>query len=166
MPKAKVIKVNALDSIKMDFSTLGIRTNLRDFQLAFLLNKHWDCNLVCRPEGEDVYRNDALWYFSVYDGHHREGLRMCLISLYSHVTDYHATSGLTLFDAPTQVHLLPTLKAWDYLLIVENMEFAFDLEAQLKQAESITTAQYFEAHTQLNTQETHLLYEISNSQQH
>lgn len=166
MAKSKIIKVNALDSLKMDFSILGIRSAMRDYQLAFLLNKTKGCSLVCRPDAVDVYRNDSTWFFSVYDGNHREGGELCLISLVSLTADDSSSFGETLFDTPAQMHLLPTLKTWDYLLIVENMEFAFDLEQQLKKVPSIATTQYFEAHTQLNTQETHLLYEIRNSQQY
>ncbi|CAI8445630.1 MAG: Uncharacterised protein [Cryomorphaceae bacterium] len=46
--------------------------------------------------------------------------------------------------------------------MAENSDFAFDLEHALKRNDRITTAQYFEAHTQLTQQETHLLYEIRN----
>jgi hypothetical protein len=69
----------------------------------------------------------------------------------------------SLFQSVPEKHLLPTVKHWDYLLIVENSDFAFDLETALKRNEKITTAQYFEAHTQLTQRETHLLYEIRNA---
>jgi hypothetical protein len=66
----------------------------------------------------------------------------------------------SLFDSVPEKHLLPSVKHWDYVLMVENADFAFDLETVLKRNERITTAQYFEAHTQLTQRETHLLYEI------
>jgi len=68
----------------------------------------------------------------------------------------------SLFDSVPEKHLLPSVKHWDYVLMVENADFAFDLETVLKRNERITTAQYFEAHTQLTQRETHLLYEIRN----
>ena len=50
----------------------------------------------------------------------------------------------------------------DYVLMAENDDFAVDLESALKRNPKITTASYFEAHTQLTQTETHLLYEIRN----
>ena len=70
---------------------------------------------------------------------------------------------MSLFDNTVpEKHLLPSIKHWDYVLMAENAEFAFDLESALKRNSKITTASYFEAHTQLTQTETHLLYEIRN----
>ena len=73
------------------------------------------------------------------------------------------SQDLNLFESTPEKHLLPSLKHWDYLLMAENAEFAFDLESALKRNPKITTASYFEAHTQLTQPETHLLYEIRNN---
>ena len=74
-----------------------------------------------------------------------------------------ASQEMSLFDNTVpEKHLLPSIKHWDYVLMAENAEFAFDLESALLSNPKITTASYFEAHTQLTQTETHLLYEIRN----
>jgi hypothetical protein len=87
---------------------------------------------------------------------------LCMVANLSSGAQTKVKEAWSLFDSVPEKHLLPSVKHWDYVLMVENADFAFDLETVLKRNERITTAQYFEAHTQLTQRETHLLYEIRN----
>lgn len=147
----------------MNFSTLGIRSELKDFELAYWLNYHYDLKLVARQNVEDFELAGSVWEYNVYDGCDHKGERLCLVMNISSGSQAPEQSELSLFDSTLpEKHLLPSIKHWDYLLIAENDEFAYDLESALKKNTKITTASYFEAHTQLTQTETHLLYEIQN----
>ena len=159
---AKVKHINALEREKMNFSTLGIRTSLRDFELAYWLNLHYGLRFVCRPETLDTWEKDATWEYTVFDGSDINGEALCLVMNLSCDATLKEEKGPSLFESTPEKHRLTSVKHWDYVLMAENAEFAFDLESALKRNPKITTAQYFEAHTQLTQSETHLLYEIRN----
>lgn len=159
---AKVKHLNALERVKMNFSTLGIRTPLRDFELAYWLNLHYGLQLICRPETLDTWEKDITWEYTVFDGNDFNGERVCLVMNLSCNATLEESQTPSLFESTPEKHLLPSVKHWDCVLMAENAEFAFDLESALKRNSKITTAQYFEAHTQLTQTETHLLYEIRN----
>jgi len=147
----------------MNFSTLGIRSELKDYELAYWLNYHYDLKLVARQDVEDFELAGSVWEYNVYDGSDHKGERLCLVMNISSGSQAPKESELSLFDSTLpEKPLLPSIKHWDYLLIAENDEFAYDLESALKRNTKITTASYFEAHTQLTQTETHLLYEIQN----
>lgn len=147
----------------MNFSTLGIRSELKDYELAYWLNYHYDLKLVARQDVEDFELAGSVWEYNVYDGCDHKGEKLCLVMNISSGSQAPEQSELSLFDSTLpEKHLLPSIKHWDYLLIAENDEFAYDLESALKKNTKITTASYFEAHTQLTQTETHLLYEIQN----
>jgi len=147
----------------MNFSTLGIRSELKDYELAYWLNYHYDLKLVARQDVEDFELAGSVWEYNVYDGYDHKGEKLCLVMNISSGSQAPEQSELSLFDSTLpEKHLLPSIKHWDYLLIAENDEFAYDLESALKKNTKITTASYFEAHTQLTQTETHLLYEIQN----
>lgn len=147
----------------MNFSTLGIRSELKDYELAYWLNYHYDLKLVARQDVEDFELAGSVWEYNVYDGCDHKGEKLCLVMNISSGSQEPKQSELSLFDSTLpEKHLLPSIKHWDYLLIAENDEFAYDLESALKKNTKITTASYFEAHTQLTQTETHLLYEIQN----
>lgn len=147
----------------MNFSTLGIRSELKDYELAYWLNYHYDLKLVARQDVEDFELAGSVWEYNVYDGCDHKGEKLCLVMNISSGSQAPEKSELSLFDSTLpEKHLLPSIKHWDYLLIAENDEFAYDLESALKKNTKITTASYFEAHTQLTQSETHLLYEIQN----
>jgi len=147
----------------MNFSTLGIRSELKDYELAYWLNYHYDLKLVARQDVEDFELAGSVWEYNVYDGCDHKGEKLCLVMNISSGSQAPEKSELSLFDSTLpEKHLLPSIKHWDYLLIAENDEFAYDLESALKKNTKITTASYFEAHTQLTQTETHLLYEIQN----
>ena len=147
----------------MNFSTLGIRSELKDYELAYWLNYHYDLKLVARQDVEDFELAGSVWEYNVYDGCDHKGEKLCLVMNISSGSQAPEQSELSLFDTTLpEKHLLPSIKHWDYLLIAENDEFAYDLESALKKNTKITTASYFEAHTQLTQTETHLLYEIQN----
>lgn len=147
----------------MNFSTLGIRTPLKDYELAYWLNKKFGMKLVCRPKEEDSYVDGSIWKYNVYDGVDPHGERLCLVNNHSAWVEGQPQEELTLFQSTPQRHLLLSVKQWDYLLLAENQDFALELEEELKRDPRITTALYFEAHTQMTQQETHLLYEIRTS---
>ena len=44
---AKVQHIDALKRIKMNFSTVGIRTPLKDYELAYWMNVQYGMQLVC-----------------------------------------------------------------------------------------------------------------------
>jgi hypothetical protein len=147
----------------MNFSTLGIRSELKDYELAYWLNYHYDLKLVARQDVEDFELSGSVWEYNVYDGSDHKGERLCLVMNISSGSQATEESELSLFGSTLpEKPLLPSIKHWDYLLIAENDEFAYDLESALKRNTKITTASYFEAHTQLTQTETHLLYEIQN----
>ena len=147
----------------MNFSTLGIRSELKDYELAYWLNYHYDLKLVARQDVEDFELAGSVWEYNVYDGCDHKGEKLCLVMNISSGSQAPEQSELSLFDSTLpEKHLLPSIKHWDYLLIAENDEFAYDLESALKKNTKITTASYFEAHTRLTQTETHLLYEIQN----
>ena len=160
---ARVTKINALAGEKMDFSTLGIRSELKDYELAYWLNLYFDLKLIGRPEPTDVQSSGGVWEYNVFDGVDYKGEGLCMVTNNSSGTKDGIATDLNLFESTPEKHLLPSLKHWDYLLMAENAEFAFDLESALKRNPKITTASYFEAHTQLTQTETHLLYEIRNN---
>jgi hypothetical protein len=160
---AKVQHIDALKRMKMKFSTVGIRTPLKDYELAYWMNVHYGMRLVCRPEVVDEWDEGRVWEYNVFDGIDPNGEPICMIMNLSAGVQLPEENNWSLFQSVPEKHLLPTVKHWDYLLIVENSDFAFDLETALKRNEKITTAQYFEAHTQLTQRETHLLYEIRNA---
>tara|TARA_B100001113_G_scaffold191201_1_gene156712 strand:- start:117 stop:602 length:486 start_codon:yes stop_codon:yes gene_type:complete len=160
---AKVQHIDALKRIKMNFSTVGIRTPLKDYELAYWINVLYGMGLACRPEVIDEWDKGIVWEYNVFDGKDPNGEPLCMIMNLSIGAQKQEPSEWSLFESAPEKYLLPTVKHWDYLLIVENSDFAFDLESALKMNEKITTAQYFEAHTQLTRRETHLLYEIRNS---
>ena len=161
MPRVK--HINALSNEKMNFSTLGIRSELKDFELAYWLNHNYDLKLIARPEVTDVQIAGSIWEYNVYDGTDHKGESLCLVMNVSSGTRQEASETPSLFESTVpEKHLLPTIKHWDYVLMAENDEFALDLELALKRNPKITTASYFEAHTQLTQTETHLLYEIRN----
>jgi hypothetical protein len=118
--------------------------------------------LVCRPDPEDEWENNVVWEYNVFDGSDPFGESLCMVANLSSGAQLETVEAPSLFDSVPEKHLLPSVKHWDYVLMVENADFAFDLETVLKRNERITTAQYFEAHTQLTQRETHLLYEIRN----
>lgn len=159
---AKAKQINALAGIKMNFSTLGIRTGLKDYELAYWLNVHYSLNLVCREKPIDTWEEKAVWEYNVFDGTDNNGEPLCMVMNISSGAQLDEEAGWSLFESTPEKHLLPSVKHWDYLIMTENSDFAFDLEHALKRNDKITTAQYFEAHTKLTTQETHLLYEIRN----
>ena len=159
---AKITRINALSGEKMNFSTLGIRSELRDYELAYWLNVNYDLRLISRTEVSDVYNDGSIWEYNVFDGIDPKGERLCLVVNMSSGAKTEEQAGPSLFDSTPEKHLLPSIKHWDYVLMAENTEFAFDLESALKRNTRITTASYFEAHTQLTQSETHLLYEIRN----
>lgn len=159
---SKVLQINALDEVKMNFSTLGIRTSMRDYQVAYYLNKDFQLNFKCRPEPEEKWESETTWLYNVYDGIDQNLDKIVLINLHNFGAINPPDSGFGLFESVTQKHLLPSVKLWDYLLVVENVEFAFELEFELKRHPKIATAQYFEANKKLTQRETHLLYEIRN----
>jgi hypothetical protein len=160
---AKVQYLDALKRIKMNFSVVGVRTPLKDYELAYWMNVLYKMQLVCRKEAVDEWSDNVVWEYNVFDGKDPNGEPLCMITNQSIGNQENSSSALTLFDSAPEKHLLPTVKHWDYILIIENSEFAFDLEGILKGNDKITTAQYFEAHTQLTQRETHLLYEIRNA---
>jgi hypothetical protein len=159
---AKMKHINALERVKMNFSTVGVRTTLRDFELAYWLNLQYGLTLVCRPDPLDTWEESAVWEYNVFDGKDQNGEAICMIMNISSGANTNKVEGWSLFESMPEKHLLPSVKHWDYVLIAESSDFAFDLESALKKNPKITTAQYFEAHTQLTQQETHLLYEIRN----
>lgn len=163
MAKQKVHNINALSKVKMDFSTLGIRSSLRDYELAYWLNFQYGFKFISRPDVEKAWDEGTIWEYNVYDGNDPNGEHLCLINNLSSGVQEKEKSDWSLFESAPEKHLLPSVKHWDYVLIAENAEFAFDLESALKRNDKITTAQYFEAHTQLTQRETHLLYEIRNT---
>lgn len=147
----------------MNFSTVGIRSELKDYELAYWLNYHYDLKLIARQDAEDFELAGSIWEYNVYDGSDHKGERLCLVMNISSGSLSSEPYELSLFDSTLpEKHLLPSIKHWDYLLIAENDAFAYDLESALKKNTKITTASYFEAHTQLTQTETHLLYEIQN----
>lgn len=161
MPKVK--HINALKGEKMNFSTLGIRSELKDYELAYWLNHFYKLELVARTKVADVELEGSVWEYNVFDGKDHKGEGLCMIMNVSSGSRQKASQELSLFDNTVpEKHLLPSVKHWDYVLMAENTEFAFDLESALKRNPKITTASYFEAHTQLTQTETHLLYEIRN----
>tara|TARA_B100000900_G_scaffold395416_1_gene393781 strand:+ start:922 stop:1410 length:489 start_codon:yes stop_codon:yes gene_type:complete len=161
MPRIK--HVNALSNEKMNFSTLGIRSELKDYELAYWLNYNYDLGLIARLDVTDVQINGSIWEYNVYDGTDHNGETLCLVMNVSSGWRPEANETQNLFGSVLpKKHLLTTVKHWDCVLIAENNEFAVDLETALKRNSKITTASYFEAHTQLTQSETHLLYEIRN----
>ena len=161
---SKVKHLNALNGVKMNFSSLGLRTELRDYQLAYVLNKDFSMGLRCRENPEEYWTDGTTWQYNVYDGYDYTSQKIVLINLQSFNAMDVEPQGWNLFESDPKRHLLPSINHWDYLLVLENDEFAFDLEPLLKKHSKISTAQYFEAHTQLTQQETHLLYEIRTGQ--
>ena len=160
---AKVRHLNALSKIKMNFSTLGIRTPMKDHELAYWLNLQYGLQLVCRERPEEEWDDGTRWEYNVFDGQDPSGERLCLVMNLSSGVEKKEEEAWSLFESIPEKHLLPSVKHWDYVLMAENTDFAFDLESALKRNDKITTAQYFEAHTQLTQRETHLLYEIRNA---
>ena len=159
---ARVKHIDALSQLKMNFSAVGVRSPLKDYELAYWLNIQCGMRLVCRPEPEDEWENAVVWEYIVFDGSDPFGEALCMVANLSSGAQTKVEEAWSLFDNVPEKHLLPSVKHWDYVLMVENADFAFDLETVLKRNERITTAQYFEAHTQLTQRETHLLYEIRN----
>jgi hypothetical protein len=159
---AKTRHINALNGVKMNFSTVGVRTGLKDYELAYWLNVHYQLNFVCREKPIDTWEEKAVWEYNVFDGSDSNGEHLCLVMNISSGAQLEESGGWSLFESMPEKHLLPSVKHWDYVIMAENSDFAFDLEYALKRNDRITTAQYFEAHTQLTQQETHLLYEIRN----
>jgi hypothetical protein len=160
---AKVKHINALSKLKMNFITLGIRTPLKDHELAYWLNFQYGLGLICREKPEEEWDSGTHWEYNVFDGEDHNGEGLCLIMNISSGVQREKETAWSLFESVPEKHLLPSVKHWDYVLIAENADFAFDLESVLKRNPKITTAQYFEAHTQLTQRETHLLYEIRNA---
>ena len=70
---ARVTKINALASEKMDFSTLGIRSELKDYELAYWLNLYFDLKLIARLEPTDVQSGGGVWEYNVFDGVDHKG---------------------------------------------------------------------------------------------
>lgn len=159
---ARVKHIDALSKLKMNFSAVGVRSPLKDYELAYWLNVQYGMRLVCRPDPEDEWENNVVWEYNVFDGSDPFGESLCMVANLSSGAQLETVEAPGLFDSVPEKHLLPSVKHWDYVLMVENADFAFDLETVLKRNERITTAQYFEAHTQLTQRETHLLYEIRN----
>jgi len=60
---------------------------------------------------------------------------LCMIMNLSIGAQEQEPSEWSLFESAPEKHLLPSVKHWDYLLIVENSDFAFDLESVLKKNE-------------------------------
>jgi hypothetical protein len=52
---AKTRHINALNGVKMNFSTVGVRTGLKDYELAYWLNVHYQLNFVCREKPIDTW---------------------------------------------------------------------------------------------------------------
>ena len=52
---AKVQHIDALKRIKMNFSTVGIRTPLKDYELAYWMNVQYGMQLVCRQDVVDEW---------------------------------------------------------------------------------------------------------------
>jgi len=155
--------MNALSNEKMNFSALGIRSELKDYEIAYWLNHNYDLKLVARTTVTDVEFAGSVWEYNVYDGLDHKGERLCMITNISSGCRVKSPEETTLFENTVpERHLLPSIKHWDYILMAENADFALDLETALKRNSRITTASYFEAHTQLTQTETHLLYEIRN----
>ena len=159
---ARVKHIDALSKLKMNFSAVGVRSPLKDYELAYWLNVQYGMRLVCRPDPEDEWENDVVWEYNVFDGSDTFGESLCMVANLSSGAQLETVEAPSLFDSVPEKRLLHSVKHWDYVLMVENADFAFDLETVLKRNERITTAQYFEAHTQLTQRETHLLYEIRN----
>lgn len=159
----KITKINALISEKMNFSTLGIRSELKDYELAYWLNLYFDIKLIARGDATDFQIGQDIYEYNVFDGLDHKGEGLCMVTNVSSGAKKRATLNLNLFESTPEKHLLPSLKHWDCLLMAENAEFAIDLESALKRNPKITAASYFEAHTQLTQPETHLLYEIRNN---
>ena len=146
---ARVKHIDALSKLKMNFSAVGVRSPLKDYELAYWLNVQYGMRLVCRPDPEDEWENNVVWEYNVFDGSDPFGESLCMVANLSSGAQLETVEAPSLFDSVPEKHLLPSVKHWDYVLMVENADFAFDLETVLKRNERITTAQYFEAHTQL-----------------
>ena len=58
---ARVKHIDALSQLKMNFSAVGVRSPLKDYELAYWLNIQCGMRLVCRPEPEDEWENDVVW---------------------------------------------------------------------------------------------------------
>ena len=152
---ARVKHIDALSKLKMNFSAVGVRSPLKDYELAYWLNVQYGMRLVCRPDPEDEWENNVVWEYNVFDGSDPFGESLCMVANLSSGAQLETVEAPSLFDSVPEKHLLPSVKHWDYVLMVENADFAFDLETVLKRNERITTAQYFEAHKQLTQRETH-----------
>ena len=100
---ARVTKINALASEKMDFSTLGIRSELKDYELAYWLNLYFDLKLI-KNRLKNYILNQLIKYMSNscecgICGHHNES--ECLQKECKCCLNFHERSGpkrKSLFD--------------------------------------------------------------------
>ena len=76
---AKVQHIDALKRIKMNFSTVGIRTSLKDYELAYWMNIQYGMRLACRPEVVDEWDKGTVWEYNVFDGKDFNGEPLCMI---------------------------------------------------------------------------------------
>ena len=75
---ARVKHIDALSKLKMNFSAVGVRSPLKDYELAYWLNIQYGMRLVCRTEPEDEWENDVVWEYNVFDGSDPFGEALCM----------------------------------------------------------------------------------------
>ena len=98
----------------MNFSAVGVRSPLKDYELAYWLNVQYGMRLVCRPDPEDEWENDVVWEYNVFDGSDPFGESLCMVANLSSGAQLETVEAPSLFDSVPEKHLLPSVKHWDY----------------------------------------------------
>ena len=95
----KITKINALISEKMNFSTLGIRSELKDYELAYWLNLYFDIKLIARGDATDFQIGQDIYEYNVFDGLDHKGEGLCMVTNVSSGAKKRATLNLNLFES-------------------------------------------------------------------
>ena len=85
-----------------------IRSELKDYELAYWLNLYFDIKLIARGDATDFQIGQDIYEYNVFDGLDHKGEGLCMVTNVT-AAQKRATLNLNLFESTPEKHLYPHL---------------------------------------------------------
>ncbi len=139
-----IVKLQLDDFLLPDFELIALKTSLEDYKMAFQLNLCLGLKCCKMPQGICLKNAHGVSAFSAYlFEDEKNHLKWRLIENKSVIhlrsegeVNHPLFHGLN-EDISTTAFLIPELKAFDYLLQIEDTDDFFDIQSVLQQLQQI-----------------------------
>mgnify|MGYP007011819283 CR=1 FL=1 len=130
-----------------DYLLIAIHSNVEDYKLAFLINKHLKTNFRRKDNDLDFFKKEGHITFSIFEYHdiEREDTFYLISNIFKSVEEKITSAG-SLFETNNEektYYLLPEFKKTEFFLKIVSDETDFyeqNLVAKLNKTPSIVTA--------------------------